>query len=87
MSGSNGGGVRAKSGAAQPTRCLARLGPGICNAIDPAAAAGLPTVRARLFHAADGALAGRFHFFDRERDDPLRSRLVPRPEDAPARAR
>jgi Heparinase II/III-like protein/Heparinase II/III N-terminus len=40
------------------------------GAVGPAAAAALPgEVRARLLRAADGALAGRFHFFDRERDD------------------
>ena len=44
--------------------------PAFASAIDPAAAAALPEeVRARLLRAADGALAGRFHFFDRERDD------------------
>ena len=50
-------------------------------AIDPRRGSGLEGQR--LFHAADGALAGRFHFFDRERDDlSSRSRLVRRPEDA-----
>jgi hypothetical protein len=44
--------------------------PTFAGAIDPAAAAALPDdVRARLLRAADGALAGRFHFFDRERVD------------------
>jgi Heparinase II/III-like protein/Heparinase II/III N-terminus len=44
--------------------------PAFTSAIDPAAAAALPDdVRARLLRAGDGALAGRFHFFDRERDD------------------
>ena len=58
-----------RSGAADPLPLPASV-PAFATAIDPAAAAGLPDeVRARLLRAADGALAGRFHFFDRERDD------------------
>jgi hypothetical protein len=40
------------------------------SALDPAAAAALSEqARARLLRTADAALAGRFPFFDRERDD------------------
>jgi hypothetical protein len=44
--------------------------PAFASAIDPAAVAQLSDeARARLLRTADAALAGRFHFFDRERDD------------------
>jgi hypothetical protein len=44
--------------------------PAFASAIDPAAALGLSEqAKARLLRAADAALAGRFLFFDRERDD------------------
>jgi hypothetical protein len=44
--------------------------PAFARAIDPAAASGLAEdAKARLLRTADAALAGRFHFFDRERDD------------------
>ena len=44
--------------------------PAFAGALDPAAAAALPEeARARLLRTADAALAGRFTFFDRERDD------------------
>jgi Heparinase II/III-like protein/Heparinase II/III N-terminus len=58
-----------RSSAADPSPLLVSV-PTFAGGIDPAAAAALPDdVRARLLRAADGALAGRFHFFDRERDD------------------
>ena len=44
--------------------------PAFAGGVDRAAADALPEeARARLLRAADAALAGRFHFFDRERDD------------------
>jgi uncharacterized heparinase superfamily protein len=44
--------------------------PGFASAIDPATAGALPgEAKARLLRTADAALAGRFHFFDRERAD------------------
>jgi hypothetical protein len=44
--------------------------PAFASALDPSAADGLPEeARARLLRTADAALAGRFVFFDRERDD------------------
>ena len=58
-----------RAGAADPLALPASV-PAFAGAIDAAAAAALPeAARARLLRAADAALAGRFHFFDRERDD------------------
>lgn len=50
--------------------------PAFTGAIDPAVAASLPeAAKARLLRTADAALAGRFRFFDRDRDD-----LSPEPD-------
>lgn len=58
-----------RSSAADPLPLPASL-PSFAGAIDPATASAIPDdVRGRLLRAADGALAGRFHFFDRECDD------------------
>ena len=44
--------------------------PAFASEIDPAVSAALPEeARARLLRTADAALASRFPFFDRERDD------------------
>ena len=58
-----------RNGEADPLPLSASI-PAFPSAIDPAAAATLPEVaRTRLLRTADAALAGRFQFFDRERDD------------------
>ena len=71
MPGSNVDGVGARYAKASPIRCLClAVIPAFASEIDPAAAAALPEeARTRLLRTADAALAGRFPFFDRERDD------------------
>src|SRR5690606_26968578 len=58
-----------RSSSADPLPLPASV-PAFASVIDPAVGAALPDqARARLLRAADAALAGRFHFFDRERHD------------------
>ena len=58
-----------QSGASDPLPLPTSI-PAFAGALDPAVAAALPeAARARLLRTADDALAGRFKFFDRERDD------------------